>query len=102
MDTKNYCNRCNLETKYFSNCPRLNMGWYLCPNCNKEEYQRHFPTKEQMCERDIKNIFKQVISEINYCKDKDSVLKGLITKLINYKPNEDGVRKNQVFHSGYL
>lgn len=76
---------CNSEMKYFSNCPRLGLGWYLCPNCNEKEYQRYFPTKEQMCENDIQDIYKKIINELNHCEDKKLVLQGLISKLILIK-----------------
>lgn len=75
---------CNLEMKYFSDCPRLNMGWYLCPNCDKREYEKYFPTKEQMCKRNIEDIFKNVIGNLNDCEEKELVLQGLINKLNFY------------------
>lgn len=81
---------CNLEMKFFCNIPRLNMGWYLCPNCDKKQYEYHFPNKEQMCEMDTQEIYKKVISELNDCEEKELVLKSLIDKLnkVSYKhPN---------------
>lgn len=40
------CEKCNAICKFFMNCPRLGMGWYLCPNCNEDEYLHYFPPME--------------------------------------------------------
>jgi hypothetical protein len=74
---------CNLEMKFFCSIPRLGMGWYLCPNCDKKEYESRFLNKEQMCEMDAQDIFKKVIKELNYCEEKEMVLNNLINKLKN-------------------
>lgn len=74
---------CNLEMKFFCNIPRWGMGWYLCPHCDKKEYQKYFPNKEQMSERDTQDIFKIVIDELNNCEEKELVLNKLINKLKN-------------------
>lgn len=55
------------------------MGW--CPNCNKQEYEKYFPTKEQICEENVKYIFKNIIDDLNDCEEKELVLQKLINKL---------------------
>lgn len=76
---------CNLEMRYFSNCPRLNMGWFLCQNCNKDEYQRRFPSKEQIQERDSQRIFDKVVKELKNStknsKEQELIKDKLIEKL---------------------
>jgi hypothetical protein len=50
------------------------MGWYLCPHCDKKEYQRYIPNKEQMSDRDVEDIFKKVMGDLSDCEEKELVL----------------------------